>query len=49
MDNLKQRPGTLECGFYVCRYMKEIIESDDPYLEKMYGGGPVRDKYYSQA
>ncbi|KAL6549633.1 hypothetical protein OROHE_008364 [Orobanche hederae] len=47
-DNLKQRP-TLECGFYVCRYMKEIIKSDDPYLEKMYGGGPVRDKYYSQA
>ncbi|KAL6566626.1 tubulin [Orobanche minor] len=40
--NLKQRHGTLECGFYVCRYMKEIIESDDPDLEKMYGGGPVR-------
>ncbi|KAL6530171.1 hypothetical protein OROHE_014524 [Orobanche hederae] len=48
-DNLKQRPGTLECGFCVCRYMKEIIESDDPDLEKMYGGGLVRDKYYSQA
>ncbi|KAL6558604.1 hypothetical protein OROMI_018954 [Orobanche minor] len=47
--NLKRRPGTLECGFCVCRYMKEIIESDDPDLEKMYGGGPVRDKYYSQA
>ncbi|KAL6552869.1 hypothetical protein OROHE_008233 [Orobanche hederae] len=39
--NLK-RPGTLESGFCVCRYMKEIIESDDPDLEKMYGGGPVR-------
>ncbi|KAL6548146.1 hypothetical protein OROHE_009208 [Orobanche hederae] len=47
--NRKQRPGTLECGFCVCRYMKEIIESDDPDLEKMYGGGPVRDKYYIQA
>ncbi|KAL6508925.1 hypothetical protein OROHE_021484 [Orobanche hederae] len=47
--NLKQRPGTLECGFCVCRYMKDIIESDNPDLEKMYGGGPVRDKYYSQA
>ncbi|KAL6562910.1 hypothetical protein OROHE_005497 [Orobanche hederae] len=47
--NLKQRPGTLECGFCVCRYMKEIIESDDPDLEKMYVGGPMRDKYYSQA
>ncbi|KAL6520822.1 hypothetical protein OROHE_017003 [Orobanche hederae] len=47
--NLKQRPGILECGFCVCRYMKEIIESDDPDLEKMYRGGPVRDKYYSQA
>ncbi|KAL6578765.1 hypothetical protein OROMI_008981 [Orobanche minor] len=47
-DSLKQRPGTLECGFCVCRYMKEIIESDDPDLEKMVGG-PVRDKYYSQA
>ncbi|KAL6580373.1 hypothetical protein OROMI_008397 [Orobanche minor] len=47
--NLKQQPGTLECGFCVCRYMKEIIESDDPDLRKMYGGGPVRDKYYSQA
>ncbi|KAL6582085.1 hypothetical protein OROMI_006099 [Orobanche minor] len=32
--NLKQQPGTLECGFCVCRYMKEIIE-DDPDLEKM--------------
>ncbi|KAL6543449.1 Tubulin [Orobanche hederae] len=40
--NLKQRPGTLECGFCVCRYMKEISESDDPDLEKTYGGGPVR-------
>ncbi|KAL6566614.1 hypothetical protein OROMI_015018 [Orobanche minor] len=47
--NLKQRPRTLECGFCVCRYMKEIIESDDLDLEKMYGGGPVRDNYYSQA
>ncbi|KAL6577514.1 hypothetical protein OROMI_009842 [Orobanche minor] len=37
--NLKQRPVTLECGFCVCRYMKGIIESDDPDLEKMYGGG----------
>ncbi|KAL6563040.1 hypothetical protein OROHE_005627 [Orobanche hederae] len=33
--NLKQQPRTLECGFCVCRYMKEIIESDDPDLEKM--------------
>ncbi|KAL6579127.1 hypothetical protein OROMI_009343 [Orobanche minor] len=41
--------GHFECGFCVCRYMKEIIESDDPNLEKIYGGGPVRDKYYSQA
>ncbi|KAL6572385.1 hypothetical protein OROMI_013343 [Orobanche minor] len=23
--NLKQQPGTLECGFCVCRCMKEII------------------------
>ncbi|KAL6558508.1 DNA-directed RNA polymerase II subunit 4 [Orobanche minor] len=29
--------------------LTEIIESDDPDLEKMYGGGPVRDKYYNQA
>ncbi|KAL6554775.1 hypothetical protein OROHE_007514 [Orobanche hederae] len=47
--NLKQRPRIPECGFCVCRYMKEIIKSDEPDLEKMYGGGPVRDKYYSQA
>ncbi|KAL6584582.1 hypothetical protein OROMI_003871 [Orobanche minor] len=47
--NLKQRPGTLDCGFCVCRYMKEIIECDEPDLEKMYSGGTVRDKYYSQA
>ncbi|KAL6576474.1 hypothetical protein OROHE_000255 [Orobanche hederae] len=47
--NIKQRPGTLECGFCVCRYMKEIIECDEPDLEKMYSGGTVRDKYYSQA
>ncbi|XP_073303666.1 uncharacterized protein [Primulina huaijiensis] len=32
--NLKQS-GYVECGYYVMRYMKEIVESENPQLEKM--------------
>ncbi|XP_075475189.1 uncharacterized protein LOC142505930 [Primulina tabacum] len=32
--NLKQS-GSVECGYCVMRYMKEIVDCDDPHLEKM--------------
>ncbi|XP_075480151.1 uncharacterized protein LOC142520879 [Primulina tabacum] len=44
--NLKQS-GSVECGYCVMRYMKEIVDCDDPHLEKMFAGC-IKNQYYTQ-
>ncbi|XP_042376494.1 uncharacterized protein LOC121970106 isoform X2 [Zingiber officinale] len=47
MGNLKQS-GSVECGYYVMRYMKEIVECKNPQLEKMFAG-TIKNQYYNQS
>ncbi|XP_073057690.1 uncharacterized protein [Primulina eburnea] len=44
--NMKQS-GSVECGYCVMRYMKEIVDCDDPHLEKMFAGC-IKNQYYTQ-
>ncbi|XP_073019353.1 uncharacterized protein [Primulina eburnea] len=45
--NMKQS-GSVECGYCVMRYMKEIVDCDDPHLEKMFAGC-IKNQYYTQS
>ncbi|XP_073014985.1 uncharacterized protein [Primulina eburnea] len=45
--NLKQS-GSVECGYCVMRYMKEIVESENPQLEKMFAGS-IKNQYFNQS
>ncbi|XP_075475967.1 uncharacterized protein LOC142516333 [Primulina tabacum] len=45
--NLKQS-GSVECGYCVMRYMKEIAEYENPQLEKMFAGS-IKNQYYNQS
>ncbi|XP_042424880.1 uncharacterized protein LOC122012415 isoform X2 [Zingiber officinale] len=47
MGNLKQS-GSVECGYCVMRYMKEIVECKNPQLEKMFAG-TIKNQYYNQS
>ncbi|XP_042374561.1 uncharacterized protein LOC121968129 [Zingiber officinale] len=45
--NLKQS-GSVECGYCVMRYMKEIVECENLQLEKMFAG-TIKNQYYNQS
>ncbi|XP_073121122.1 uncharacterized protein [Henckelia pumila] len=45
--NIKQS-GSVECGFCVMKYMKDIVECENLHLDKMYSGS-IRNQYYDQA
>ncbi|XP_075520560.1 uncharacterized protein LOC142553906 [Primulina tabacum] len=45
--NLKQS-SSVECGYCVMRYMKEIVDCDDPQLEKMFAGC-IKNQFYNQS
>ncbi|XP_073148195.1 uncharacterized protein [Henckelia pumila] len=44
--NLKQN-GSVECGYYVMRYMKEKVECEDLHVERMFAGC-IKNQCYSQ-
>ncbi|XP_042422969.1 uncharacterized protein LOC122010498 [Zingiber officinale] len=45
--NLKQS-GSVECGYCMMRYMKEIVECENPQLEKMFAR-TIKNQYYNQS